>query len=71
MHLVRVRVDRSAIHGFGVFAAESISRGSPVWRFSPGFDLDLDPALVEAQPPHFREYLMRYGAIEVRSGRLL
>lgn len=69
MLLVRVRVDRSAIHGFGVFAAESISRGSPVWRFSPGFDLDLDPALVEAQPPHFREYLMRYGYVDRRLHR--
>lgn len=71
MLLVRVRVDRSAIHGLGVFAAEPIPRGSAVWRFTPGFDLDLDPALVQAQPQPLRERLLHYGYIDPRLGRYI
>jgi SET domain-containing protein len=41
MLLVRTRLAPSAIHGLGVFAAEPIARGAEVWRFTPGFDLDL------------------------------
>lgn len=71
MLLVPVRVGRSEVHGFGVFAAEAIAAGTPVWRFTPGFDLDLDPALLDAQPPHFRERLLHYGYIDPRLARYI
>lgn len=71
MLLVPVRVDRSGIHGFGVFAAEAIAAGTPVWRFTPGFDLDLDPAVLDAQPPHFRARLLHYGYIDPRLARYI
>jgi SET domain-containing protein len=71
MLLVRTYLDRSALHGIGVFAAELISATTVVWRFTPGFDLDLDPALIEAQPPHFRERLLHYGYIDPRLDRYI
>jgi hypothetical protein len=40
-----------------------------VWRFTPGFDLDLYPQLLEAQPPLLREVLLHYGWIEFGAGR--
>lgn len=71
MLMVRVRIDRSPIHGLGVFAVEPIAAGTPVWRFTPGFDLDLDAGLLAPQPPLFREVLLHYGYIDARSKRFI
>lgn len=71
MILVPVYVDKSAIHGLGVFAAEPIPRGTQVWRFTPGFDLELDPAEVERQPKRFREKLLHYGYVDPRLDRYI
>jgi hypothetical protein len=69
--LVAVVVDKSAIHGLGAFAVETIPRGNTDWRFTPGFDLDLDPALLDAQPAHFRRVLLHYGYIDRRLHRFI
>jgi|SRR5262245_1019456 len=71
MLLVRTRIGPSPIHGTGLFAAERIPAGTAVWRFTPGFDLNLDPALVDAQPPPFREVLRHYGYVDARLGRYI
>ena len=71
MLLVKTRVDRSSIHGFGSFAVIPIPEGSEVWRFTPGFDLDLDPRCLESQPPLFRERLLHYGYIDPRLHRYI
>ena len=38
MLLVKTYLDRSPIHGLGVFAAEFIRKGTRVWRFVESFD---------------------------------
>lgn len=69
MLLVRVTVGVSSIHGLGVFAAEPISAGTVVWRFTPGFDLETEIAAVETQPEKLRERLLHYGYIDRRLGK--
>jgi len=69
--LIPVRIAVSPIHGLGVFALEHIPAGREVWRFTPGFDLELDPALIERQPEHFRVYLLHYGYVDPRLGRYI
>jgi hypothetical protein len=32
-----------------------------VWRFTPGFDLDVEPARLDALPASLRERLLHYG----------
>jgi uncharacterized protein len=71
MLLVRTRVGLSPIHGFGLFAIDPIPSGTAVWQFTPGFDLDLDPALLDSQPEHFREVLLHYGYVDARLGRYI
>lgn len=71
MLLVKTRINKSQIHGFGLFAAEPIARGTPIWRFTPGFDLDLDPAALSSQPAAFREMLLHYGYIDSRINRYI
>jgi len=71
MLLVPVRVAARRIHGFGVFAVAPIARGTVVWRFTPGFDLDLDPGMLGAQPAQFRGILLHYGYIDPRLNRFI
>lgn len=69
--LVPVRVGQSSIHGLGAFAVTRIAKGTPIWRFTPGFDLALDPRLVDEQPAHFRQALLHYGYIDHRLKRFI
>jgi SET domain-containing protein len=71
MLLVRTRVGPSAIHRLGLFAVDHIPRGTEIWRFTPGFDLDLDPGVVHAQPPHVRQALLHYGYVDARLHRYI
>jgi uncharacterized protein len=69
--LIPVRVRASPIHGLGAFAVAPIARGTPVWRFTPGFDLDIDPVALERQPGHFRKVLLHYGYLDPRLRRYI
>jgi len=69
--LVPVRVDRSSIHGMGIFASQPIKVNARIWQFTPGFDLDLDPSALEQQPAHFRATMLHYGYIDPRRNRYI
>jgi uncharacterized protein len=71
MLLVKTRIDKSSINGLGLFAAERIDKDTTVWRFTPDFDLDLDPAILDTQPTVFRERLLHYGYIDPRINRYI
>jgi len=71
MLLVNARVDRSPIHGLGLFAVAPIAKGTEVWRFTPGFDLDLALETLDDQPESFRERLLHYGYIDRRLNRCI
>jgi SET domain-containing protein len=71
MLLVKTHVDRSPIHGFGLYASEPIRRGTRVWLFTPGFDLDLDPTSLDVLPADQRERLRHYGYLDPRLGRFI
>jgi len=60
MMLVRCRLAPSPIEGLGVFAAESIAAGQPVWRLDPGWDCLIHPHQLIRLPPAQREFLERY-----------
>jgi len=69
---VRTRLDRSTIHGLGVFAAEDLPRGTVVWRLDPGPDVLLDEAVVAALPAAARAQIDRYAYHDpVRGCRVL
>jgi uncharacterized protein len=68
---VDTRVDRSALHGLGLFAAAPIAQGTEVWRFTPGFDLDVDVTVFDRQPASFRERLLHYGYVDRRLNRFI
>ena len=71
MLLVRTRIGPSRIHGIGLFAAEPIAAGTEVWRFTPGFDLDAAPAMLESLTAEQRETVLHYGYLDPRLGRFI
>ena len=60
MFLVPVRLDRSEIHGFGVFAAEHIPAGTRVWEFTEGVDYRIPADDVHGAPEPWRAELLKY-----------
>jgi uncharacterized protein len=69
--LVKTRVAPSVIHGLGLFAAEAIARGTPVWRFQPGFDRSFSPAQFAALPPLARDHTRWFCFVDQPSGHVI
>jgi uncharacterized protein len=61
MLLIKTYVDKSAIHGLGVFAAEFIRKGTKIWRFVEGFDRAYSPKEFARLPKPARDFLKDYG----------
>ena len=61
MLLVKTYLDKSAIHGLGVFAGERIRKGTKIWRFVEGFDHAYSPKQFAKLPKPAREFLKNYG----------
>ncbi|MEJ2436227.1 MAG: SET domain-containing protein [Pseudolabrys sp.] len=61
MLLVKTYVDRSPIHGLGVFAAEFIRKGTKIWRFVEGFDHCYSPKAFARLPKAARDYIKLHG----------
>lgn len=60
MFLVDVRLERSPIHGWGVFARQRIPAGTRTWELVPGVDQLIDPAAVEGTRDDLRNLLVHY-----------
>ncbi len=60
MLLVKTYLDKSAIHGLGVFAAERIPKGTKIWRFVEGFDRCYTPRQFARLPKAARDFLSNY-----------
>jgi SET domain-containing protein len=60
MLLVKTYLDRSTIHGIGLFAAEPIRKGTIIWRMNPTIDIQLTAEAVESLVPAAREQIVKY-----------
>jgi SET domain-containing protein len=60
MLLVKTYLDKSPIHGLGVFAGEFIRKGTKVWRFVEGFDRAYTPKQFARLPKPARDYLRQH-----------
>ena len=61
MLLVKTYLDRSRIHGMGVFADEYIRKGRKVWRFAEGFDRAWSPQEYAKLPKAAKDFIQCYG----------
>ena len=60
MLLVNARVGASAIHGLGLIARELIPAGTVIWRFTPGFDVEIPESSLSALSLAAREQVLHY-----------
>lgn len=60
MFLVPTVLDRSSIHGMGVFAAERIPADTRVWEFTEGVDWHIEPEEMERFPEPFQSRLREW-----------
>jgi len=61
MLLIKTYLDRSSIHGLGVFAGEFIRKGTKVWRFVDGFDRVYSPQDFAKLPKPAQDFIQHYG----------
>lgn len=61
MLLVKTYLDKSPIHGIGVFAAVAIPKGTKIWRFVEGFDRWYTPKQFARLPKAARDYIKHHG----------
>jgi SET domain-containing protein len=71
MMLIETRVQPSAIHGMGLFAAKFIPRGAAVWKFQPGFDHDFSPAQFAALPALARQHTRWFCFVSKNDGHVI
>jgi len=57
---VKTYLDKSPIHGIGVFAGENIKKGTIVWTMVEGFDMVLSKDFLTSLPPQAKKYLDTY-----------
>jgi hypothetical protein len=65
--LIQARCDRSPLHGLGLFSMAAIQAGTPVWRFTPGFDQTFTQRQFEQLPEPARLHLLHYGSFDARA----
>ena len=71
MLLVPTRLAPSRIHGLGVFAVAPIARGTPVWRFAKGLDMEFSPDIFDGLPEHVRSFFSHYGYLDRNVKRII
>ena len=60
MLLVKTHLEKSPIHGIGLFASEPIPEGTVVWRLDQRIDILLDAAAIAALAPPARAQIEKY-----------
>ena len=71
MILVKSKLDKSNIHGTGLFAEEFIAKGALVWKFDEKFDLVLTKEEVDQLSPAAKEQFLNYAYIGKKSGKYI
>ena len=64
MLLVNHYLEKSSIHGLGVFASELIPKGTKVWEFTPGLDREWTPEEFNQLSEQAQQYILHYGWLD-------
>lgn len=71
MLLVKTYIAPSRIHGQGLFAAEPIARGTPFWRFEPGFDQAIAPERFATLPALTQQHIRWFAYLSQTDGHYI
>lgn len=67
MLLLPVRIDRSPIHGLGLFTPEPVPRGTPIWRFEPEFDRAIPLTQWDQLPSPARKHIRSHAYLSLEA----
>lgn len=67
MILVKTKLGDSGIEGIGVFADEFIPKGTVVWKFAPGFDLEIKKESLASLSEPAKEQFLKYAYINKKT----
>ncbi len=68
MILIKIKIDKSSIHGIGCFTKESIKKDQIIWKFEKDFDLVLKKEYVDNLPVGAKENFLNYAYLSKNSG---
>ncbi len=71
MLLVKTRLGLSSIHGIGLFADEDIAKGTRIWEFTPGFDLQIPKDQFYRIPEASRQDFLKYSYTSINNGHFI
>ena len=71
MILVKSKLDKSSVHGIGLFAKEFIAKGTLVWKFDERFELVLSKEELAKLSPAAKEQFLNYAYISKKTGRYI
>ena len=54
-----------------MFAVVPIAKGTAVWRFAKGLDMEFSPDIVPALPVHVQQFFSRYGYLDRNVKRIV
>ena len=60
MLLVKTRIGPSKIAGIGLFADQFISKGTMIWKFTPGLDLEVNRCKLARLSPAAKKQFLNY-----------
>ncbi len=60
MLLIKTKIGTSDFHGTGLFAGQFIPKGTPIWRFTEGFDLKYSKAELNQLSEPARHQFLHY-----------
>ncbi len=64
MLFVNTVLKKSPIDGLGLFANQFIPQGAVVWRFTPGFDIEVREKKLKDLSPPARKQFLKYAFLE-------
>ena len=71
MLLVKTRVDKSSIHGVGLFACEPIAKGTQIWEMHALIDIAMEPADLEQLPEPALSLIKRLAYFDKSSNKYI
>jgi uncharacterized protein len=69
MLLCKAEVKPSSVQGLGLFATELIPKGTKIWQFSPGLDLEVEPVDFAQLHQKEQQYITSYGFLSKKTGK--
>jgi uncharacterized protein len=68
MLLIAHYIDKSRIHGLGVFALDRVARGQKIWEFNPLVDIVIPLVKLKSLPSHVAQRIQRHAEFYPEEG---